>query len=251
MPPQRLSHQVRRMLAVRGPLRPIQVVEQHRLVIGIARLLQDQVRPLWQRKPAPVTSTSQIALAYEPNDNGGMRLNTRKRGGSIKKSTAQPRLEARLQKGDSWQLPGVVRRPVRSIPGTTAMHVADSGLLLVHAHRHVFLLSRPVLLVGTGVGGNFFKIAGRNQILQRLRCPLLVECVLYNLTAHRIQVLVEHRLTRRNDRLLVAGNGNGKQDHDDRDHDHHLNQREARGVLSPPYHSLYFVSSNAVSSDLV
>src|ERR1700758_4568422 len=133
------------------------------------------------------------------------------------------------------------------------MQVADPRLLLVHRQQHLLLLHHPIRLVGERILRNLLHVVGLHQVFQRLWSLLLVQSVLRNYRSQIKQVLAQHRFLSSQDRVVVQRNGNGEQDQDHADHDHHLQQREAAAlpVFAPVYHSLYFVPSSPVPSDLV
>src|SRR5215469_7649777 len=136
------------------------------------------------------------------------------------------------------------------------MHIDDPWLRLVRrldtviGHRHP-----AVACVGERVLGQFFQVAGFDQVLKRLWRLLFVQRVLVDERAQGVEIIAQGRLLRVQDRFLVVRNCQREQNDNDADHHHQLNQSKA--ALSEAfshslsYHVLYFVPSSPVPSDLV
>src|SRR5437899_7346315 len=73
------------------------------------------------------------------------------------------------------------------------------------------------------------QVAGLYQVVQRLGGFLLVDCVLVDELAERVEVIAEDRLARPHDGNVVGGRSHGGQYQNQRDDDHELEQGESRG----------------------
>src|SRR5271157_374203 len=74
--------------------------------------------------------------------------------------------------------PGAVRCAVAGSAVRSGMYVVDAGVLLVHGHKHIFLMRLPVSLASHGIDWNLPEIPSRHQVIERLRSFLFVESVL-------------------------------------------------------------------------
>src|ERR1700739_1589736 len=69
------------------------------------------------------------------------------------------------------------------------MYVGDAWRGLVSAEQYVIGIGFPITGARHGIIWDFAQIAGGDQIIQRLRSGGLVECVLLDCVAHRLEVL--------------------------------------------------------------
>src|SRR4029077_7092687 len=108
--------------------------------------------------------------------------------------------------------------------------IGYAGFLLVDGEQDFILNDLPVWFVGHGIVWNLVDVTRRSEIIERLRCFLLVERKSPNGGPQLGEVGSQRPFASRNNGTAVGRNSNGQQNRDDAQDDHQLDQSETESL---------------------
>src|ERR1700675_1096789 len=125
------------------------------------------------------------------------------------------------------RLPGRIRSSVAPAYLATRMHVVNTRAGLIGAQHGIPDMRDPIFFLANRVDRNLPQVVSVHQVVKRLRSLLLIQRVIIDGLAHRLQVLLQHRFPGALNGFVVHDCGHANEDRDDHHHNHQLNQRKS------------------------